>query len=103
MGTLTDSQGAELFRHAQFQLQLGRWSEARSTLLQLATDSPHDNRYRALLAYARGHEASAAGNTDLARTEWRRALVLDPTLEAAEAALRDRRRRQSWVDRLLNR
>jgi hypothetical protein len=100
MDPISESKERELLRHAQFQIQLQRWSEARSTLLQLATAAPHEARYRALLAFARGHEASLAGDQEKAATEWRRAIALDPTLDVAAVALRTRGRRKSWVDRL---
>jgi hypothetical protein len=103
MATITEAQEPELFRHAKFQLQLRRWAEARCLLLQLATASPHDNSYRALLAYARGHEAAVARDLDRASTEWRRALTLDPKLDDAAAALRSRTRRKSIIDRLFGR
>jgi len=94
---------AERFGHAQRLMQLRRWTDARSTLHQLAVHNPREPRYRALLALARGHEASDAGDDRLARTEWLRAARLDPTLDGAHAALRRRRPRTTLLGRLFGR
>lgn len=92
--TVTAAQ--ELERYALRLLQLQRWPEARSALHQLAVTTPHDARIRARLAYARGHEAAAAGDTARARQEWSRALLLDPSLGDARLALDRARPRFRW-------
>ena len=94
-----DEQGA--LRDAMQALAVQRWADARQVLLDHARRSPSTTRYRALLAYARGHEADAAGDDQRAREEWRRAVILDPSLESATRPLAARRRRRSWVARLL--
>ena len=94
---------AEALRHALTLMQLNRWTEARIALHELALATPQVTRLRALLAYARGHEAAAAGDLARAHEEWRRALLLDPSLKDAEVAMRTRPRRRSWLDRVLRR
>ena len=103
MGTISQTEEPELFRHAKFQMQIQRWPEARSILQQLTVAAPKDQSYRALLAYVRGHEAAIAGDLERARAEWQRALSIDPKLEDAAQALRTRARRKSFVDRLFGR
>lgn len=83
-------------------LLAGRYTEARSHLRRLAEASPGVTQYRALLALARGHEASEAGDHARARAEWRRALILDPALERARVALR-RSRSPSFLGRIVDR
>jgi tetratricopeptide (TPR) repeat protein len=68
-------------------LRRKNWTEARRTLHALAARAPKEKRYRALLAYARGREAQDIGRHDEARTEFTRALQLDPDLGVAKAAL----------------
>ncbi|HVV81954.1 MAG TPA: hypothetical protein VHE35_02700 [Kofleriaceae bacterium] len=94
---------ANLFRQARQALELQHWTEARDLLLQLATRSPSTTRYRALLAYARGQESFVAGDETRARDEWRRALILDPSLEDAQHALAAHAPQRSWVARLFGR
>jgi hypothetical protein len=90
-----------LFRRASKALELQHWTEARDLLFDLARLRPDKGRYRALLAYARGHESFIAGDEARAREEWRRALVLDPKLREAQQALASRAQpRRSWVARL---
>jgi tetratricopeptide (TPR) repeat protein len=101
VGPDADELGA--FRQAKQLLELQKWTEAREAFLALATRSPSNFRYRALLAYARGQESLAAGDELRAREEWRRALILDPQLEDAKRALAVRVKQRSWVDRLLGR
>ncbi len=94
----------ELLRAATQALDLQRWTEARERLLRLATMSPATTKYRALLAYARGQEAMAAGDSTRAQEEWRRALTLDPTMaDAQRAQAAQRQRSSSWVGKLLGR
>ncbi len=90
------------FDHLRTLVTLQRWPEARTAAHELAHKHPHNSRYRALLALARGHEAATAGDTKLAHEEWGRALALDPTLEAAATAMR-RHRRPSLIARLFRR
>ncbi|MEZ4403647.1 MAG: hypothetical protein R3B06_26725 [Kofleriaceae bacterium] len=93
----------ELERYATRLLQLRRWTDARTALHQLALRAPQNSRWRALLAYARGHEASELGELARARSEWERALLLDPTLDDARLALTSRRMRTTWIGRMLHR
>lgn len=88
-------------REALAALDRQRWQEASARLLELARRNPNVTRYRALLAYARGQEAWIAGDDTRAREEWRRALILDPSLREATEAARTRARRPSWLGRLL--
>lgn len=95
---------AVLFRRATNLLATQHWTEARDVLFTLAKHRPDKARYRALLAYARGHEHLIAGDEARARDEWRRAVVLDPNLREAQAALAAREPpRRSWVSRLFHR
>jgi tetratricopeptide (TPR) repeat protein len=94
---------ATLVAYAQRLLQLRRWSDARTALQQLAVMMPQTSRYRALLALARGHEAADAGELARARTEWTRAITLDPTLEDAHLALSKRRNRPTLIGRMFGR
>jgi len=68
-------------------LRRKQWSEARRTLHALAARNPKEKRHRALLSYARGREAQDANRRDEARTEFVRALQLDPDLGPAKSAL----------------
>jgi hypothetical protein len=92
-----------LVSHLRTLLQLRQWTEARTVARELATQYPRTSHYRALLALARGYEASQANEPKRAREEWRRAITLDPKLEEARAALSSRAARRSWVDRLFKR
>lgn len=92
----------EALRLADALLLAGRFAEARGHLRRLAEASPGVTYYRALLALARGHEASEAGDHQRARAEWRRALILDPTLDRARVALR-RSRAPSFLGRIVDR
>jgi hypothetical protein len=73
-------QGLELLRRRM-------WSDGERLFTQLSVAVPTDKRYRAYRDYARGRIAQDLGRHDEARTEWQRALALDPTLAAARAAL----------------
>lgn len=92
-----------MLRHLQTLLQLQQWTEAKIVARELATQHPHTAHYRALLALARGHEAAVANDHQRAREEWRRALTLEPNLDAAKVALASRAGRRSWVERLFKR
>ena len=93
----------ELERYARRLLQLRRWTQARTALHQLAVRSPHTARVRALLAYARGHEAAELGERDRAASEWARALLFDPSFDDARASLATARGRGGWFSRLWRR
>ena len=79
---------------AQAYLQSGTWSGARVALHALASKFPQAKPYRALLCYARGREAQAAGRADEAALEFQRALQLDPELTIARLALTELQRRR---------
>jgi hypothetical protein len=70
------------------------WTGARVALHNLAAKVPQAKTYRALLCYARGREAQAAGRTDEAQLEYQRALQLDPALDLAGQALAELNRRR---------
>lgn len=92
---------AALETYAQRLLQLRKWTEARTALHQLALLTPQVTRLRALMAFARGHEAAEQGELARARTEWERALTLDPTLDDARLALAQHP--LPWLRRLVRR
>ncbi|MBV8760505.1 MAG: hypothetical protein JO257_24650 [Deltaproteobacteria bacterium] len=81
-------------REALMQLNEQSWSAARQTLSNLASKIPQSKNYRALLGYARGREAQAAGRADEAALEFQRALELDPQLAMAKQALAEVQRRR---------
>ena len=81
-------------REALMLLNDQSWSEARQALSTLATKVPQSKNYRALLGYARGREAQAAGRADEAALEFQRALELDPQLTMAKQALAEVQRRR---------
>ena len=81
-------------REALMLLIVQSWSEARQTLSNLAGKVPQSKNYRALLGYARGREAQAAGRADEAALEFQRALELDPQLTMAKQALAEVQRRR---------
>jgi len=63
------------------------WTEAEKVFAQLAITVPSDKRYRAHRHYARGRIAQDLGRHDDARSEWERALSLEPSLLAAKVAM----------------
>ncbi len=69
------------------------WAGARTAMQHLAARVPQSKPYRALLCYARGREAQAAGKPDDAAAEFQRALQLDPDLVQAKLALAEVKRR----------
>ena len=75
------------FEQALELLRRRLWSDAERMFTQLSVAVPTDKRYRAYRDYARGRIAQDLGRHDEARTEWQRALALDPTLMAAKLAL----------------
>jgi len=70
------------------------WAKARQTLHDLAARVPQSKPYRALLCYARGREAQAAGKPEDAKLEFERALQLDPDLRDARVALAEIQRKR---------
>lgn len=74
-------------RESLMMLNEKKWSDARQALHQLAAKVPQSKNYRALLSYARGREAHAAGKPDEAQLEYQRALQLDPDLDLAKQAI----------------
>ena len=64
-----------------------RWVDAKQAFLTLASKVPAERRYRALLSVARGREHQDENRHVEARVEFKRALELDPGLDAARAAL----------------
>lgn len=75
-------------------LNEGKWAEARQALHTLAAKVPQSKNYRALLCYARGREALAAGKPDEAQLEYQRALQLDPDLDMVKQAIAELARRR---------
>ena len=71
-----------------------KWADARQALHTLAAKVPQSKNYRALLCYARGREAHAAGKADEAQLEYQRALQLDPDLDLAKQAIAELTRRR---------
>jgi len=86
-----DEQAA--FKEAVALLAGESWSQARQALHALAVRVPQSRQYRALLCYARGREAQAAGKLEDAVLEFQRALQLDPDLSPAKQGLSEVRRR----------
>jgi hypothetical protein len=81
-------------REALILLNDQSWTPARQVLQTLAARVPQSKNYRALLGYARGREAQAAGRGEDAALEYQRALQLDPDLAMAKAALAEVQRRR---------
>jgi hypothetical protein len=86
-----DEQAA--FKEAVTLLAAESWTPARQALHALAVRVPQSRQYRALLCYARGREAQAAGKLEDAVLEFQRALQLDPDLSPAKQGLSEVRRR----------
>jgi len=74
-------------RECMMLLNEKKWTDARVALHSLASKVPASKSYRALLCYARGREAHAAGRTDEAQLEYQRALQLEPELDLAKQAV----------------
>lgn len=81
-------------RESLMMLNDRKWAEARQALHTLAAKVPQSKNYRALLCYARGREAHAAGKPDEAQLEYQRALQLDPELDLAKQAIAELTRRR---------
>jgi tetratricopeptide (TPR) repeat protein len=81
-------------RNCQILLAQQEWGRARMALQELVSNVPSTTTYHAMLAYARGREAAAAGRTQDALQEYQRALELNPSMtEANQAAAELQRRR----------
>ena len=89
----------ELERYARRLLARRQWTPARAALHLVAMRAPGDDRLRALMAYAGGHEAAERDDIDRARSEWERALLLDPRLADARAALATLPGSLAWLRR----
>ena len=89
----------ELERYARRLLARQQWTPARTALHLAAMRAPGDDRLRALMAYARGHEAAEQDDPGRARTEWERALLLDPSLTEARDALTTLPGSLAWLRR----
>jgi tetratricopeptide (TPR) repeat protein len=76
----TFEQGLELLRRRL-------WVDAERIFAQLAITVPTEKRYRAHRHYARGRIAQDLGRHDDARSEWQRAIGLEPAFMAARSAL----------------
>jgi hypothetical protein len=63
------------------------WNDAEKVFAQLAITVPSEKRYRAHRHYARGRIAQDLGRHDDARSEWERAVGLEPSLNVAKTAL----------------
>jgi hypothetical protein len=63
------------------------WDAARVALSALAAQAPESKHVKALAAFAVGRQAQMEKRYDEARIELQRALMLDPDLAAAKAAL----------------
>jgi tetratricopeptide (TPR) repeat protein len=64
-----------------------QWDAARVALSALAAQAPESKHVKALAAFAVGRQAQMEKRYDEARIELQRALMLDPDLAAAKAAL----------------
>lgn len=84
----------QTLRECLMMLNEKNWADARQALHQLAAKVPQSKNYRALLCYARGREAHAAGKPDEAQLEYQRALQLDPDLDLAKQAIAELARRR---------
>jgi hypothetical protein len=84
----------QALRESLMMLNERKWADARQALHTLAAKVPQSKNYRALLCYARGREAHAAGKSDEAQLEYQRALQLDPELDLAKQAIAELTRRR---------
>jgi hypothetical protein len=84
----------QALRESLMMLNERKWADARQALHTLAAKVPQSKNYRALLCYARGREAHAAGKPDEAQLEYQRALQLDPELDLAKQAIAELTRRR---------
>ena len=78
---------AARFEAAVGELRAGRLDKAREALRALLADTPGDKRVRAYLHYALGREHQAAGRDELARSEYERALAIEPRFEPAQRSM----------------
>jgi len=68
-------------------LRAGRLDRAREALRALLAENPTDKHIRMLLHYTLGREHHALGRSDAARSEYERALAIDPRFEPAQKSL----------------
>jgi hypothetical protein len=85
LATGTDEEAA--FAQGVDLLRRRLWNDAEKVFAQLAITVPSDKRYRAHRHYARGRIAQDLGRHEDARSEWERAIGLEPSLNVAKAAL----------------
>jgi tetratricopeptide (TPR) repeat protein len=85
LATGTDEEAA--FAQGLDLLRRRLWNDAEKVFAQLAITVPSEKRYRAHRHYARGRIAQDLGRHDDARSEWERAVGLEPSLNVAKAAL----------------
>jgi hypothetical protein len=83
----TGTSEEETFEQGLDLLRRRLWSDAEKIFAQLAITVPSDKRYRAHRHYARGRIAQDLGRHDDARSEWQRAIGLEPAFAAAKIAL----------------
>jgi len=69
------------------ELRAGRLNEAREILRALLAETPTDSEVRTYLNYTLGREHHAAGRNQAARSEYQRALAIDPGFEPALKSL----------------
>jgi tetratricopeptide (TPR) repeat protein len=68
-------------------LRAGRLEQARDGLRALLAETPTDKQVRMLLHYTLGREHHALGRSEAARSEYERALAIDPRFEPAQKSL----------------
>jgi hypothetical protein len=83
----TGTSEEETFEQGLDLLRRRLWGDAEKIFAQLAITVPTDKRYRAHRHYARGRIAQDLGRHDDARSEWQRAIGLEPAFMAARSAL----------------
>lgn len=77
----------ERFDSARNDLRSGRLEKARELFRALLAESPTDKQYRTYLHYTLGREHHAAGRDESAKSEYERALAIDPRFEPAQKSL----------------
>jgi Tfp pilus assembly protein PilF len=97
----SDIDEGEKMRSAQQMIEARHWDDAKQVIYLLARHDPANRKYRALLALVLGYEAEEQGLHTRARSEFRRAVMLDPSLRLRPGVRK--RARTSLVERLLGR
>lgn len=69
------------------ELRAGKLEKAREAFRALVAEAPTDKQARVHLHYALGREHHAAGRDELARSEYERALAIDPRFEPAHRSM----------------